>query len=263
MQYFTLSNGVKIPAVGSGTNSFAKTDGVFNGSTKEVISAIEAGYTFFDTAESYRNEEAVGDGIIESGVGRENIFVATKMATRSEKPLGRNDAVAAIERSLNKLKTDYIDLYLIHFPWEKRDEEKEVWETFEEYYRKGVLKAIGVCNHMPDDLEFLIKNCEIKPMVNQVKCNPDEWNKAAVDFSQANGIIPIAWGPLKFAAEHRPPIEEIGRKYGKTWAQTILRYHFQRGVISIPKSHSFEHQKENLDIFDFELTPDEMRIIAG
>lgn len=262
MEFFVLSNGVKIPAIGSGTNSFAKTDGVFNGDTKEVLSAIEAGYRFFDTAESYRNEEAIGNGIIESGIGRENIFITTKMATRSEKPLGRAETVAAIERSLTKLKTDYIDLYLIHFPWDKQEEEKEVWATFEEFYNKGILKAIGVCNHMPADLDFLLNNCTVKPMVNQVKCNPDNWNTDAIEFSQKNGVVPMAWGPLKFSEELRAPIEEIGNRYGKTWAQTILRYQFQRGVISIPKSHSFEHQKANLDIFDFELTEEEMNAIA-
>ena len=264
MENIRLANGVEIPAIGSGTNSFAKVDGKYDGHTDEVVSAIKAGYRFFDTAESYGNEEAVGNGIIESGIGRENIFISTKMRTRimgqegdpSWKP---EDAVAAIERSLAKLKTDYIDLYLIHMHWGNDEEVAAIWKVFEEYYEKGVLKAIGVSNFTIENLEYLLAHCNIKPMVNQVKIAPGKANTELVEFCRANGIVPMAWGPLKFD-EDKTELEKIAAKYGKNWAQVVLRRNFQKGIVSIPKSHSFEHQKENLDIFDFELTEEETNV---
>ena len=268
MEYFTLANGLQIPAIGSGTNSFAKVGGMlgasYDGHTDEMLSAIRAGYRFFDTAESYGNEEAVGAGIIESGIGRENIFIATKMRTRlrgQEGPFSwkPEDAEAAIARSLKKLQTDYIDLYLIHHPWGNPEETAAVWKVLEEYLDKGILKAIGVSNFEISDLEPLLEGCRIKPMVNQIKISPDKPNEEIVSFCQANGIIPMAWGPLKFEAD-KAPLEETGKKYGKNWAQVVLRRNYQRGIISIPKSHSFEHQKANLDIFDFELTEEELKL---
>ena len=263
MEYFTLSNGLRIPAVGSGTNTFAKTNGKYDGHTDEVVSCIRAGYRFFDTAESYGNEEAVGEGIIESGIGRENIFIATKMRTRimgqdaapSWKPA---DAVAAIERSLAKLKTDYIDLYMIHMHWDNDAETAEIWKVFEEYYEKGVLRSIGVSNFSVDNLQYLMDHCRIRPMVDQVRISPGFSNAEVVDFCRANGILPMAWGPLR-AEGDTSASAAIGEKYGKSWAQVVLRRNFQLGIVSIPKSHSFEHQKANLDIFDFQLTEEELK----
>ena len=263
MEMMKLANGLEIPAVGSGTNSFAKIDGKYDGHTDEVVSAIKAGYRFFDTAESYGNEEAVGAGIIESGIGRENIFISTKMRTRNmgqdEASWKPEDAVAAIERSLKKLKTDYIDLYLIHMPWGKPEETREIWKVFEEYYDRGVLKSIGVSNFTIPDLEDLLAHCRIRPMVDQVKIAPGSPNAELVAYMKANGIIPMAWGPLRFDLD-KTHLKVIGEKYGKNWAQVVLRRNFQKGIVSIPKSHSFEHQKENLEIFDFELTEEEAEI---
>lgn len=268
MEYFRLANGLEIPAVGSGTNSFAKVKSevgsTYDGHTDEVLSAIRAGYRFFDTAESYGNEEAIGNGIIESGIGRENIFISTKMRTRimgqdtaSWKP---EDAVAAIERSLAKLRTDYIDLYLIHMPWGNDEETAEVWKVLEDYCNRGVLKSIGVSNFTVDDLKPLLDSCRIRPMVDQVKVDPVRKNEDIVEFCKANGIVPMAWGPLNFDAD-RAPLQAIGDRYGKSWAQVVLRRNFQKGIVSIPKSHSFEHQKANLEIFDFELTEEELNSI--
>ena len=263
MEMFTLANGLEIPAIGSGTNSFAKVDGKYDGHTDEVVSAIKAGYRFFDTAESYGNEEAVGAGIIESGIGRENIFISTKMRTRNfgqdEASWKPEDAEAAIARSLEKLKTDYIDLYLIHMPWGKPEETREIWKVFEDYYDRGVLKAIGVSNFTIDDLKDLLEHCRIRPMVNQVKISPGSPNTELVAFLKAEGIYPMAWGPLRFDAD-KTQLSAIGERYGKNWAQVVLRRNFQKGIISIPKSHSFEHQKENLDVFDFELTEEEINV---
>ncbi|MBO6054611.1 MAG: aldo/keto reductase [Oscillospiraceae bacterium] len=268
MEYFTLSNGTRIPAIGSGTNTFAKvtteSGTVYDGHTDEVVSAIRAGYRFFDTAESYGNEEAVGAGILESGIGRENIFISTKMKTRnwgqetsSVKP---EDAEAAIARSLEKLKTDYIDLYLLHMPWGNKEETAEVWKVLEDYCDKGILRAIGISNFTEEDLSDLLAHCRIRPMVNQFKIAPDRPNEDLVAYCQENGITPMAWGPLKFESD-RSAIDAIAEKHGKNWAQVILRRNFQKGIVSIPKSHSFEHQKENLDIFDFALSDEELAAI--
>jgi len=267
MEFFQLSNGVRIPVIGSGTNTFAKTateNGmVYDGHTDEVVSAIRAGYRFFDTAESYGNEEAVGTGILESGIGRENIFISTKMKTRnwgqetsSVKP---EDTEAAIARSLAKLKTDYLDLYLLHMPWGNNEETAEVWKVLETYCTKGVLRAIGVSNFTEADLDYLLAHCSIRPMVNQIKIAPDRPNGELVAYCQENGIVPMAWGPLKFDTD-RSALEAIAAKHGKNWAQVVLRRNFQKGIVSIPKSHSFEHQKENLDIFDFVLSEEELSV---
>ena len=263
MEFFTLINGLQIPALGSGTNTFAKTDRVYDGNTKEICSAIEVGYRLFDTAEAYDNEEAVGAGVIESGVGRENMFICTKMSSRLERPMTRADVSAAIERSLTRLKTDYIDLYLLHFPRKDPAETAELWKGFEEAYGKGILKAIGTCNFRAEQLEALLDVCKIPPMVNQVRCNPDDWNSAAVECAQKNGVYPMAWAPLTFDEKHRELLAVVGARRQKTWAQVILRYQYQRGVITIPKSHSVEHQKSNLDIFDFVLTDTEMAEISA
>ena len=262
METFTLSNGLAIPATGSGTNTFAKTDKVYNGSTAEICSAIAAGVRMFDTAEAYRNEEAVGNGVIESGVGRENVFLCTKMSIREERPMDGADAAAAIERSLAKLKTDYIDLYLLHFPRDDMGETAAIWEGFEEYCRRGVLKSIGVCNFNPEQLEYLIAHSAVSPMAVQVRCGPGNWNRPIVDCAKANGAVPMAWGPLRFDAEYREPLGRIGEKYGKSWAQTILRYQFQQGVVTIPKSHNPAHQKQNLEIFDFALSAGDCAAVA-
>ena len=265
METFILNNGHAVPVLGSGTNSFAKTDGKYTGDTKDVLSAIRAGYRFFDTAEGYGNEEAIGKGIKESGIPREEFFITTKMATRKwgsdEEPhQNRETAREAIERSLKKLDTTYIDLYLIHMPWGNKEEAREVWDELTVWYEKGILRNIGVSNFTKDDMEDLLAYCRIRPAVNQIRINPDNKNEEMTEYLQEQGIVPMAWGPLRFE-KGREDLSEIGEKYGKNWAQVILRYNFQKGFISIPKSHSFEHQKSNLEIFDFELTDEEMKRI--
>lgn len=265
MQTFELANGLKMPVIGTGTNTFAKTDGKYDGHTDEVVSAIKAGYRLIDTAESYGNEEAVGLGIRESGIPREEFFICTKMRTKApgkdSVSLKPQDAVDAIERSLKKLGTDYLDLYLIHMPWGNPEETAEVWKVFEEYYEKGVLRAIGVSNFGIDDLTALMSSCRIKPMADEVKIAPGSENEELVGFMQKNGILPIAWGPLKFE-EGRDELAAVGEKYSKSWAQVVLRRNLQKGIVSIPKSHSFEHQKENLDVFDFELTDEDLKALG-
>ena len=265
METLQLNNGNRIDAVGTGTNSFGKEGGRFDGAltndTHELMNAFELGYRFIDTAESYRNEEMVGLALKQSSLPRSAFFVETKMMTRGYEKIGREETIAAIERSLKKLQTDYIDCYLIHMPWDNKEEFPIVWNVLEEYCEKGVLRNIGVSNFMPEHLQIILDNCRIKPVVNQIVIQPGNKNEEARRFSLENGVRPMAWGPLRFDAQYRAPLEEIGRNYGKSWAQVILRYHYQKGTITIPKSHDAEHQAQNIEIFDFCLNEEEMTLI--
>ena len=267
MEYFILNDGNAIPALGSGTNTFGKQDGVYTGDTKEVVSAIRTGYRFFDTAESYGNEETIGTGILESGVERREIYISTKLKTRGRDgetvEVSPEAAEAAIARSLAKLRTDYIDLYLIHHPIEDEGLLKEVWGVLEDYQRRGVLRSIGVCNHDPAQLDTILDWAQVLPAVNQIKISPETPNRDIVSYTKDQGLFPMAWGPLKFSERFREPLDAIGAWYGKTWAQVILRFNFQERILSIPKSHSPEHQKANLDIFDFVLKEEDMEKIRN
>lgn len=270
MEYFTLNDGNRIPAVGSGTNSFGKEGGfagVFTGSTKEMLSCIEAGYRLFDTAESYGNEAVIGNAVRESGVSRGEFFLETKMKIRSrgDEPwpvLGRKETEAAIQRSLEKLGTDYIDIYLMHHPANTPEELRAVWTTLEEYHGKGVLRSIGVCNFSAEDLDQLLGFCRIRPVINQIRINPETPNSAIAEHCRKNGIIPMAWSPLNFTA-HRSELEEIAEKYGVSWSKLLLNYNWRNGIISIPKSHSAEHQRDNIDVFGFSISDDDMAAIGS
>ena len=269
MNYFTLNNNATIPAIGSGTNSFGKEGGfagTYTGSTAEVVSCIKAGYRLFDTAESYGNEEVVAKGIKESGLPREEFFIETKMKIRSRgvEPapvMGTKEAEAAIARSLKQLGTDYIDIYLIHHPTNTLQELKDVWSVFEEYYDKGILKTIGVCNFTVKELEQLLSFCRIKPALNQIKLNPECVDKETVEFCQENEIRPMAWSPLNFS-QGREELSLLAEKYGVSWSQLLLNYNWRKGIISIPKSHFFAHQVENIDVFKFDITDEDMSAIS-
>jgi len=269
LETIRLNTDVKMPIVGSGTNTYGKEDNKYNGEitgdTTELKSAIEAGYRHFDTAISYRNESVVGKSVKESGLDREGFFLTSKIPTKPEKKEFRENEETVrrnLDSSLEKLGTDYIDLYLIHDPWEDLEEVAEVWNILEEYLDQGKFKAIGVSNFNEEQLGYLLEHSRIKPAVNQVVSHPGKWNHDIINFSKEQGVVPEAWGPLSGVAEEaKTTLQEIGDKYGKSWAQVILRYQIQRGVVVIPKSHNAERQKENLDVFDFELTEEEQHMI--
>lgn len=262
METIRLAHGVEMPVVGTGTNTFGKEDhqymGAITGDTSELKHAIAVGYRHFDTAISYRNETVVGDALHDSGVDRSEFFVTTKIPGRPEY-VGTDAAVHdAIRGSLRDLRTDYIDLLLIHHPWEDLDEIVYVWKMLESYVDEGIIKAIGVSNFDEKELTHLLQHARIKPAVNQIQSHPGHWNDAIIAFCQKHGIVPVAWGPLtRIHDDARAELVKIGEKYGKTWAQVALRYQVERGVVVIPKSHDVERQKQNLDIFDFELTEEE------
>jgi len=268
MEYFTLNNGRRIPAIGSGTNSFGKEGGFagkYTGSTAEMLSCIKAGYRLFDTAESYGNEEVIGNGIRQSGIPREEFFIETKMKIRSREPgpapvLGRAQAEAAIGRSLEKLGTDHIDIYLMHHPTGTVQEMADVWRTMEDYCDRGILGSIGVCNFTAGDLTKLLSFCRIRPAVDQIHLNPEVCDPETVAFCRENGILPMSWSPLNFT-RGRDELAAIADKYGVSWSQLLLNYNWRSGIASIPKSHSYEHQAENIDVFGFEISGSDMQAI--
>jgi len=258
MEYVTLNNGIKMPIVGTGTNTYGKENNEYGGAVTneipELVSAIELGYRSIDAAISYRNEELVGRVLAESGVPREELFITTKVPATEEYISTKEATRAAIDNSLKNFQTDYLDLLLIHFPIEDKEQLKNTWEVFEEYYEAGKLKAIGVSNFKKDHLDEMKKYAKVKPAVNQIQINVKEPNKELLSVLIEEGITPVAWGPMKADADQKEMLDEIGKAYNKSGAQVLLRYQIQRGVVVIPKSHNRENQASNLDLFDFELS---------
>ncbi len=262
MLLFTLNNGLQIPALGSGTNTFGKAGGSYAGEinfdTTELSSAITLGYRHFDTAISYRNEAVIGKAIQESGIDRKEFFVTSKIPGRVEY-YGSDDKVRqGVEESLSNLQMDYIDLYLIHHPWDNLEEMLSMWRVLETYVDSGVLKSIGVSNFNEEQLGYILEHGRIKPAVNQIQSNAAHWNNDIIEYSKANGVIPEAWGPMKgISGKTEAALTAIGKNYNKTAAQVVLRYQLERGVIVIPKSHNNLRQAANIDVFDFELSIDD------
>lgn len=259
MEHFTLNNGVKIPATGTGTNSFGKRDNDFRnevtGDFSAAESAIAAGYRLFDTAISYGNESGIGQVIAASGIPREQFFIVGKLPTkRPEVTESRESVRKAVEESMERMRTAYFDLYLIHHPWEDEEGMVRTWHVMEELMREGKFRAIGVSNFKVEHLELLSRHSGTVPAVNQVQCNPGRWNREIIAYCQERGILPMAWGPFTNCDDaFRARLSELGQKYGKSWAQVLLRDHFERGICTIPKSHNPQNQAANLQIFDFEL----------
>lgn len=268
MEFVNLNTGVKLPLVGTGTNTYGKLDRRYDaeitGDTTELAAAIAAGYRLIDTAISYRNESVIGKAVQQSGLDRSEFFLTSKIPGRPEHTATREKVEASIAYSLEQLQTDYIDLYLIHKPWEAMDEIVDVWKVLEDYVDRGVLRAIGVSNFDEHQLKYLLDNARIEPAVNQIESHAGHWNHEVVAFGKAHGIVSVAWGPLtRVSDEARAKLSAIGETYNKSWAQVSLRYQVQTGMVVIPKSHDATRQKENLAVFDFTLTEEEMADIAA
>ncbi|MCR3906496.1 MAG: aldo/keto reductase [Tenericutes bacterium] len=259
MKYLTMNNGLTIPILGTGTNTFGKENGSFNGKitydTKELRSAIELGYRSIDTAIYYRNEAVIGKAVKESNIDRSEFFITSKIPTDKEY-IETNELVQHhVEQSLNAIDLDYIDLYLIHFPHESNEENLRVWRILETFVEKGLIKSIGVSNFKEDQLSYLIKHAKIKPVLNQFQSYPGKHQQSLIDFCKANDIIPEAYQSFaKLDAKTKDILIEMAKSYKKTWSQIILNYQVNEGLVVIPKSHNKQHQFENIDIFDFELT---------
>lgn len=267
MEYQTLSNGLPMPVIGSGTNTFGKVNhdymGEINMNTDEIESAIKLGYRHFDTAIAYRNEAVIAEGIRRSGLSREDFFLTSKIPGNPEYYASEAQTAAGVEASLKELNTDYIDLYLIHHPWDNNEEILAMWRVLESYVASGQLKAIGVSNFNPSQLEHLIQHAKIKPAANQIESHVGHWNDEIVAYSLEQDIAPIAWSPLKgFSEDTVASLAELAKKYDRTPQQLILRYQIERGVLIIPKSHNPERQAQNIDLFDFSLDAADKQRIA-
>ena len=255
MEYAVLNNGLKMPMEGFGV--FQVPDPAQ--CEQAVLDAIESGYRLIDTAAAYMNEKAVGEAIRKCGVPREELFITTKLWVQDASYEG---AKKAIQTSLDDLGLDYLDLYLLHQPM---GDYIGAYRAMEEAYKEGKLRAIGVCNFYPARLADLCETVEVKPAVNQVELHPFFQQEDALALMKEYGVIPEAWGPFA-EGNHgiftHPVLTKIGEKYGKSAAQTALRWNAQRGVVVIPKSVHKDRMEQNMDIWDFSLSEEDMAEIA-
>lgn len=255
MEYVTLYNSVKMPILGYGVYQVTKEE-----CERCVLDALKAGYRSIDTAQSYFNEEEVGEAIQKSGVPRNEIFLTSKVWIDN---YGYDKCRKSVETSMKKLKTDYLDLMLLHQPF---SDYYGAWRALEDLYREGKIRAIGVSNFYPDRLVDISSFSSVRPMVNQVETHPFNQQVAAKKYMDKYGVQIEAWAPFgegRGGLFENPVLAEIAQKHKKTTAQVMLRWHIQRGVVVIPKSTHYERMKENLNVFDFMLDEEDMARIAA
>lgn len=255
MDYVTLANSVKMPQLGYGVYQVTKEE-----CERCVLDALDVGYRAIDTAQSYFNEAEVGEAIAESGIDRKEIFLTTKVWIEH---YGYEQAKESVLQSMEKLKTDYIDLVLLHQPFA---DYYGAYRALEDLYEEGKLRAIGVSNFYPDRLVDIASFARIKPMVNQIETHPLNQQIEAHEWLKKYGVIHEAWAPFGEGRGNmftNPVLQKLGDKYNKTVAQVILRWQLQRGIVVIPKSTHKERMAQNLDVFDFTLTDEDMQAIAA
>jgi len=253
----TLNDGVTLPAVGFGTYKLIGEAGV-----AAMVSAIRSGYRLLDSAVSYDNEAEVGLAVRQSGVARGELRVASKLPGRCHR---HADAIATVEGSLRRAGLDYFDLYLIHWPNASRGLYVEAWEALIECRKRGLTRSIGVCNFLPEHLDRLMRETGVAPSVNQIELHPYFPQEEQRRANRARGVLTQAWSPLSRAKElfHEEAIVRIAARLGRTVAQVVLRWHVQLGVEPLPKAASLERQIENLALFDFALSGEDMTTIAA
>ncbi|PKR83368.1 aldo/keto reductase [Heyndrickxia camelliae] len=252
MNFVTLNNGVKMPQLGFGVWQVKDDE-----ATAAVAKALEVGYRSIDTAMIYQNETGVGKALKETSVPREELFITTKVWNSDQ---GYENTLKAFDASLERLGLDYVDLYLIHWPTPEFDQYVDTYKALEKLYKDGRVKAIGVCNFNIEHLERILSECEVKPVLNQVECHPYLSQTELKEFCAKHDIFVEAWSPLQQGGEvlKDETIQKIAQAHGKTPAQVVLRWHLQNNTIVIPKSVTPSRIEENFNLFDFELTAEEM-----
>ncbi|QGV03990.1 aldo/keto reductase [Lactobacillus acetotolerans] len=255
MKYFKLNDGNKIPAAGFGTFQMQNSEKC----AQAVTDAISIGYRLIDTAQSYYNEKSVGKGIKDSNVDREDLFITSKLWLTDT---GYSKTKKAFEQTLTNLNLDYLDLYLIHQPY---GDVFGSWRAMEDLQKEGKVKSIGVSNFYDDQITNLALFNDIKPAVNQIEVNPWFQQKQSIDYLRSFNVQPEAWAAFaegKHDIFNNPTLKSIGEKYSKSVGQVILRWEIQRSIISLTKSFNINHMKENINIFDFELSDDDLNKIS-
>lgn len=259
---YVLSNGVKIPCVGFGTWKLLNDD-----YTVDIVkTAIDCGYRHIDTAYAYQNEEAVGKAIRGCGLKRSELFITSKLDNPDH---GYENTLKEFEITMNNLGLDYLDLYLIHWPRpvQFRDNWKEMnegsWKAFEELYQAGKIKAIGVSNFLEHHIEAILETATIAPMVDQLELHPQYVQREAVTYCKDHRIIVEAWSPLIKGHINHPLLLEIAKKYNKTPAQLLLRWSIHHGFLPLPKASTAERMRENADIFDFEISEEDIEALKA
>lgn len=255
---YTLNNGVKIPCVGYGTYKAS------DGKTSEIIlAAIQEGYRYMDTAAFYETEGYVGEAVRKSGIPREEFFISSKV-WRTQ--MGYEQTLKEFHQSLERLQMDYMDMYLIHWPvpdtsykdWKKLD--IDTWRAMEEVYKAGKVRAIGLSNFLPHHLDNILENCEIKPTVDQLEYHPGYTQEAAVQYCKQNDILVQAWSPVaRMKVANDETIVEIAEKYGVSVPKICLRFCIQNGIVTLPKASTRERMRQNIDLFDFEISDEDMK----
>ena len=265
-EFYTLNDGTKIPKIGFGTYNEEFAD-----NKAAILSAIECGYRFFDTASLYETERSLGNALKESGIDRSDVIIETKLWIDE---MGADNARKALEKSLNRLMTDYVDIYMIHWPrrtgaddeaWKELD--IETWKAMEEMVKEGKVRRLGLSNFLPHHLKNILENCSIRPVADQLELHPGYSQEAAVAYCKENNVLPMAWSPLGRGRENatigNSVLVRLSKKYGKSIQQINLRFLLQKGILPIPKASSAEHMKANLNVFDFELSEDDISILSN
>lgn len=250
MKKIMLSNGVQMPMEGFGVFQIPN-----DACEAVVLTALKTGYRLIDTASSYQNEKAVGEAIRKSGIPREELFITTKAYIQE---MGYEKTKLAFERSLKNLGLDYLDLYLIHMPF---GDYYGAWRAMEELYEQGKIRAVGVCNFLPDRLLDLCKNVRIRPMINQIEHHPHDQRDEEIALMKKMGVQPEAWAPFAEGLKgmfSEPLILELAQKYHKTPGQILLRWNIENGCVVIPKTVHESRMRENLDIWDFQLSKQDL-----
>ncbi len=265
-EFYTLNDGFQIPKIGFGTYNEA-----FEDNKTAILTAIECGYRFFDTASLYETERPLGNALKESGIDRKDVIIETKLWIDE---MGADGVFDACEKSLNRLQTDYIDIYMIHWPrqtgaddedWKTMD--IETYKAMEKLVDQGKVKRLGLSNFLPHHLKNIMENCRIRPVVDQLELHPGYSQEFAVDYCKKNDVLPMAWSPLGRGRENatigNAILVKLAEKYSRSVQQINLRFLLQKGILPIPKASSKDHMESNLGVFDFELSEDDIMMISA